>query len=318
MTRSLCQPFICPIPLAAVLAALALSGWLASLPSDVHAQSQDYETTTPTSEDAAAESDPAANSDSSSNSGKARTSDKDTASDKAESTTAEDSEAVKAGRKALRSSARFPWYDADKDELSRIKLPKEAPEPDPNVQPTQLDWAFPDWFVNPIATLIQVGIYLILAILLGLILFLLVRAYLNREAKGSETSRSGDDEDVEGDADRMDALPFPVARPRGDLLSEARRLYEAGDYAQAIVYLFSYQLVALDRHQAIHLVRGKTNRQYVQELRPQQRLAAMVTHTMLAFEDVFFGRYPLERQRFEACWNELNEFHQILQKAGTA
>lgn len=286
MTRSPCQPFTLRFSTVVAVAVLALSGWTASHSTEVRAQSQDNQTTTATSA--------------------------------AESTTPDELEAVKAGRKALRTSAKFPWYDAEKDELSRIKLPKEAPEPDPNLQRTQFDWSFPDWFVNPIAALIQIAIYLVLAALLALIIFLLVRAYLNREAKGSETTSSGEDEDVEGDADRMDALPFPVARPRGDLLSEARRLYEAGDYAQAIIYLFSYQLVALDRHQAIHLVRGKTNRQYVQELRPQQRLAAMVTHTMLAFEDVFFGRYPLERQRFEACWNELNEFHQILQKAGTA
>ncbi len=33
---------------------------------------------------------------------------------------------------------------------------------------------------------------------------------------------------------------------------------------------------------------------------------------MLAFEDVFFGHYQLTRERFEACWHRLDEFHQLV------
>jgi hypothetical protein len=38
----------------------------------------------------------------------------------------------------------------------------------------------------------------------------------------------------------------------------------------------------------------------------------MLDRTMVAFEDVFFGRHPLERQRFESCWGRLDEFHRRL------
>ena len=34
---------------------------------------------------------------------------------------------------------------------------------------------------------------------------------------------------------------------------------------------------------------------------------------MLAFEDVFFGHYSLSKERFESCWDQLEEFHQIVQ-----
>jgi hypothetical protein len=38
---------------------------------------------------------------------------------------------------------------------------------------------------------------------------------------------------------------------------------------------------------------------------------------MVAFEDVFFGHHPLDRSRFEACWQEVDEFHRRL-PAGAA
>ncbi len=37
-----------------------------------------------------------------------------------------------------------------------------------------------------------------------------------------------------------------------------------------------------------------------------------MTQTVLVFEDAFFGDYELDRARFEACWNRLNEFDQLL------
>ena len=29
---------------------------------------------------------------------------------------------------------------------------------------------------------------------------------------------------------------------------------------------------------------------------------------MVAFEDVFFGNYAIDRTRFESCWSRLDEF----------
>ena len=57
-----------------------------------------------------------------------------------------------------------------------------------------------------------------------------------------------------------------------DLLAEARRHYQAGNYGAAIVYLFSFQLVQLDRRQIIQLAKGKTNRQYLREVGPRDPL----------------------------------------------
>jgi hypothetical protein len=39
--------------------------------------------------------------------------------------------------------------------------------------------------------------------------------------------------------------------------------------------------------------------------------------TVLAFEQVFFGRYKLEQARFMYCWNKLDEFHRQLNQSNT-
>ena len=93
------------------------------------------------------------------------------------------------------------------------------------------------------------------------------------------------------------------------------KYYQAGNYADAIIYLFSYQLMQLDRNRWIRLAKGKTNRQYLREIRKRRhREAAMdlqelSKETMVMFEDSFFGHHALDQQRFESSWNRLDEFH---------
>lgn len=110
----------------------------------------------------------------------------------------------------------------------------------------------------------------------------------------------------------MENLPFPVKRPQADLLGETRWHYEQGNFGEAIIYLFSYELVQLDTHHLIRLAKGKTNRQYLRELKADSSLRAILRQTMLTFEDVFFGHYELSRERFEACWRRLDEFHSLV------
>jgi hypothetical protein len=92
-------------------------------------------------------------------------------------------------------------------------------------------------------------------------------------------------------------------------LAEVRRLYEAGNYDQAVIYFFSFQLVQLDHHQFIRLEKGKTNRQYLRELHAHRSLRGLVEQVMLLFEDVFFGGRQLSRNQFDVCWQRLDEFH---------
>ena len=119
---------------------------------------------------------------------------------------------------------------------------------------------------------------------------------------------------VIGEAQRIEALPYPVPRTDLPLLDQARNFYRAGNYASAVIYLFGHQLVQLDQRQFIRLAKGKTNRQYLREIGQVEVLRQLVGQTLVAFEDVFFGHHDIERQRFEACWSRMPEFESLLER----
>lgn len=223
--------------------------------------------------------------------------------------------AVEAGRDALSGETRYPWYDRENDSVRRITVaPPKKPEPQKTKQsnPTLTGTTTGPNFLG---TILQgIGLALLIALLVA-IGVMIARAALNREASG-ETG--GHVVETSHDVDRVENLPFQVKRPTSDLLSEARRLYEAGQFSEAIIYLFSHQLVELDKHHFIRLTKGKTNRQYLRELRQRPALRGMLETTMIAFEDVFFGHHALDRERYEICWRSLESFDRELQRVEQA
>ena len=163
-----------------------------------------------------------------------------------------------------------------------------------------------------------------LAVVLAALVLMILRAVGLRKSP----ARNRGEPLLVGEARRIEALPYPVPRANLSLLDQARNFYQAGNYAAAMIYLFSHQLVQLDRHQIIRLAKGKTNRQYLREVagHPGHPLAGhplagggaaellrrLVGQTLVAFEDVFFGHHDIDRQRFEACWSRLPEFESLL------
>lgn len=233
---------------------------------------------------------------------------------------APDDPAVEAGRKALRESGSYPWYDSETDGLRDLHAKAKAKDDTdtrkigwqwevPQVKPVKA--SPPNWQFPSLWSVVQyTAIAVLVALIVGLVV-LLIRYFLKIE----ETSNSDSDlsfSEKAAEIDRVEQLPFAVRRPTGDFLSEARALYEQGRYAEAIVYLYSYELVQLDRHQHIQLSKGKTNRQYLREIRTEPMLRGVLHRTMIAFEDVFFGHHNLDRSRFEECWQRLDEFHRQL------
>jgi hypothetical protein len=202
-------------------------------------------------------------------------------------------QAVSSGAEALDSWWDYPWYDDRNDGVRRIDVRAENQPSAPTSTPTTrgTSWNF-DWLGWTLLALVAVGIA-----------FMLFRVYWNRSRETGGSSQAG----LVGSAatvDRLEDLPFPLEQPDGDLFSAARRAAEKGDYDRAIVLLYSHQLLELDRQEAIRLTKGKTNRQYLRELRLRPDLARLLTTSMIAFEDVFFGAHPLARERFEACWED--------------
>ncbi|MBC8353884.1 MAG: DUF4129 domain-containing protein [Planctomycetes bacterium] len=229
-----------------------------------------------------------------------------------------DTEAVEAGREALDGAARFPWYDSDSDGIRRFDveppadLKNRGSKWERRIKPKNLTpWSMPVW----LWTVLEVLGWTLLVMALVAVGYFLVRAFLIAETGHANGGSFTEGVLGPGDADRVESLPFQLKAPQTDLLSEARRHYEAGNYKDAIIYLYSYQLVELDKHQLIRLTKGKTNRQYLREVRRRGDLFSSLRTTMYAFEDVFFGNHALDRGRFESCWSGLDLFRQSLEQA---
>jgi hypothetical protein len=222
-------------------------------------------------------------------------------------------EAVERGREAMNRSwfgSDYPWYDPDTDDLRPVKLPSEPQTP-------KSSFSF-----NPgifgIGSIFQLLAWLLVLVIVALIAWLLIKAYASRDRAAQSAEGEDSDRDARTEIDRVEALPFKINRNTTDLLAEARRNYEAGNYAEAIIYLFSHELVLLDRNQLIRLTKGKTNRQYLREILPLPAIRRILAETMVAFEDVFFGNHGLDRERFEACWFKLDEFNRLVQQGARA
>ncbi len=220
----------------------------------------------------------------------------------------EPDEAVETGRETLSKGLfeRHPWYDRQADDLKLIPL---APPPATPSQSTQWDWPDWDWDFSLLGNALSVNLFTLLAWAIVLVLaFFLVR-YLLKLYEGREREEDEEDEPEEATpADRVEALPAQAQKNIHDLLAEAQRQYEAGNYNEAIVYLYSHLLVQLDRRQRIRLAKGKTNRQYLAEAGSEPDLRAILQRAMVAFEDAYFGKHTLSQARFEACWHDVPRF----------
>src|SRR5262245_12999192 len=186
-----------------------------------------------------------------------------------------------------------PFYDSQTDDVRLIPPPQPATRSSFSLDPAAVGY-------------VMLGVIVIVLVLV--LIFFLRRL---REAQGSPLAEATAARSL-SDVDRIEALPFRVKAGMGDLLSQAAELYRQGRYTEAIVLLFSYLLVEMDKHQVIRLAKGKTNRQYLREIGPRRRLRDLVERTMTAFEAVFFGHDGLDREGFEVCWSQVAEFQRLV------
>lgn len=211
----------------------------------------------------------------------------------------------------------YPWYDSGNDEVNyspelegggtagtagRNTIPKQ-----PQRTSRPMSW----WWVAFFITL-----FVVLAVfLLGLIIWMLLKV---DRPSGFSQYDTGWDHDAAFGSDRVERLPFDVHQQVGDFRAAAEKAYKAGDYRTAVIYLFSHVLLTLDRHKRVRLRKGKTNRQYLGEMRSNGALSltGYYERLMVSFESAFFGNYEVLSNQFEESWNALPEFQNRLNQLG--
>ena len=129
--------------------------------------------------------------------------------------------------------------------------------------------------------------------------------------EGSDDESTAEHRTIEEQA-RLEQLPVEVRRIQGDLLAEADRLRQSGRYDEAIIYLFGYRLLQLDRNHLIRLARGKTNLQYLRELASRRELQGIMRETVRLFERSYFGRYEISSDEYEALRGQQTAFESLL------
>lgn len=239
----------------------------------------------------------------------------------------DDQEAETQGRESLKSLRNPSWYDSEKDSIRSLDPPKIEEDKgsrgtwttsfDPT-KPTTATTTGGGWsFWEILSYLFTYLVYVSLAALFLTVAYLLFSYFkaAGYFGEGLDVSPSTDSEEVpQLPVDRIEELPFEVRTVRGNLLDEARECYERGDYNRAVVYLYGYKLVKLDNRHHIELTKGKTNRQYLWELRGKGEIKTLIEPIVLAFEDSFFGHHDLDRARFESLWKNVDRFHQLLEQ----
>jgi hypothetical protein len=231
--------------------------------------------------------------------------------------------------RALRSIGRQTWYDRQSDQY----VPPEVERPIDNplrtqgriadkknqkkiqqANKSQGSWWRGNWNFglsgidpNVFSSVIIAALAVALVVIVGLLAYHSLRQYLPGRWQATNKSKP-----ITIDPAKISDLPFEVhQRAHQNPLAEAEALMRSGNYSLAIVLLYGYMLLALDQSRAIELQRGKTNRMYLGELQ-RARLREIMEATMLCFEEVYFGKRALSRERFLANWTCLDEFHRLL------
>lgn len=141
--------------------------------------------------------------------------------------------------------------------------------------------------------------YLILGALVVLLLIALLFALQRSGFFMARSKRTSPVDLAERDRLKVTDLPFELEQTQVGLLAQADEFRRRGDYAKAMVYLFSHLLVELDSSGLIRLERGKTNRSYLRELAPHERIGTYMQLAVRWFEHVFFGKNAMDSAAFD-------------------
>lgn len=189
----------------------------------------------------------------------------------------------------------------------------------PTLDTQDWTWEWPDWWLDFLDTIGQLfsgwgerEVYLLFLVLI-LIFLLIVFILLARTKWGPLAVQARAAQQRRRRAVAQEELPFEWeagALTVEGLWQQALQAKEAGDFRLALMFLYSYLLIELDAQQLLRLQRGKTNRDYSRELGRSATVYDCFQATMLAFEQVFFGRYQLTRPQVDELFAQVARWGQ--------
>lgn len=249
-------------------------------------------------------------------------------------------QAVETGKAALQKGFGYNWYDEIKDDVAAVQV---EPPPKQSTSSGFWDW-LDDLFSWPsFGEFFKFLSYVCVAIAICAIVYLLVKSKLTQNNDHTTNIKKKKSRLIPT-LEQVEALPLAGRNPNADFLAEAKRHYVAGNFTDAIVYLFSYRLLQLDRHHFVRLAKGKTNRQYLREIEshslslrrriPREEIpvqsygveknetdrsgvAQLLKATTHLFEEAFFGKHPPGRKQFEKCWEQNQRFQTLLAESAS-
>lgn len=246
-------------------------------------------------------------------------------------------------RQALESMGSLPWYNAEQDQVEAVPVKPRIddssnrdsrwrPQPaKPSATATgtantsngnQQDsayWRVWQWLLQNYSTIIYwVLLGTLVIALIILLVWVMSRLDPRSNELGRDTRQATSEAERIADLERMENLPVQVQASGRDLLAEADRLRAANRLADAIIYLFSHRLLVLDRAGAIRLSRGKTNHQYLREVRNRTGLYPLFSDTVQLFEQSYFGGYAIDTAKFDAVRDSEAQFLMALQQSREA
>ena len=232
--------------------------------------------------------------------------------------------------------ADFPWLDAETGELNGPSLPdlqsswvvdekntvpaRAIPVTKNTAGTTTSNWGNWNWNWGAGGTGAFGSVFgIILWSLIGLVLLglvgLLVFAFLKREDREEGSSQeSAGQKKKRLMRDHVQHLPFEIEEAEGDFLSAAEKALTNKDSNRAVIYLFADLLVVLEQNELVRLQRGKTNRQYLNDIWDYRELSPYFRNVMTAFEDAFFGRHKISHERAMDCFAGKDKFEAEAQR----
>lgn len=225
-------------------------------------------------------------------------------------------------------ASKLPWYSADADELLVPTAPKKSASgvsdrnriPAAKVKKKGQQLVKPQLAAAPAGgvaanqTFGAIGttiIYAVGGILAAVLVGLLIYGFLKLESGDTEDESEKKRRRI---SDHIQHLPFELEEQDGDFETFAERALREGNYSVAVVYLFADVLVAMNEADLVRLQRGKTNRQYLNEIWEHAEIRPYYRKVMTAFEDAFFGRHEIEKSRAESCFAERPAFDAAVEK----